>query len=754
MSDSACLDLVDLDGATIGSITISCLPNSRVWGDANLPTLLDLRGEPTQDLAPAPVQLLEEVEYRFEVVCDGAIADVEPKELCSISDESNRNGRLKVGRATGSVRIQVTVESGRTGACELEVRSRKLSYESEYRDMLTRIASESAELAQSSFAPSALRRFEPSTEANAQTLYQRFAFLQALVDSGELDRAFQVIRHRPHLEYRTETRRVDPSRALRPSADLARQLVGPGPRQHVDAPIGGLPSVPLQVDERCHVETFDTVPNRFVRFVVQHWRNLADEVADRLEPSTASNQRGRREAIRMSESLSRLLTTPALAEAGELTSFPQSNTTLQGRAGYREIFRSFLLGEAASTISWDDGVDLFRAGQRDVATLYEYWVFLELVRIVESLPGFRIDRRPLTQATANGLSLDLTRQGKVLSGSGERHGREVRLELCFNRTFRHTAGGTGSWTVQMRPDCSLRLTVSGLGRTYDTWLHFDAKYRIQSFVGGFDTVIDSDDAPTVVSTSVERPQPADLAKMHAYRDAIRRSAGAYVLYPGGDDGAAPRHEQYHEILPGLGAFVLRPTDTGTTSQRSETALRQFLEDVIGHVAAQGTSLERSTFWTDKVNQQPDASHIDFEPSLESPPADTRVLLGFVRSSEHLRWVTDRCRYNLRADRRRGSVGLDSPTLATDFVVLYLAGSDELWLARTTGALFVESADELAASGYPEPRGERYVSLGLAEVTALASVQADRVHVLAARASEPGGPVVVTWSDLFATTGID
>ena len=29
---------------------------------------------------------------------------------------------------------------------------------------------------------------------------------------------------------------------------------------------------------------------------------------------------------------------------------------------------------------------------------------------------------------------------------------------------------------------------------------------------------------------------ADLLKMHAYRDAIRReTAGAYVLYPGGDD---------------------------------------------------------------------------------------------------------------------------------------------------------------------------------------------------------------------------
>ncbi len=361
MTDAAALDLATADGTSIGTVTISCLPDNLQWRDMS--TLLDQRDVPTQPSASAPVQLLEEVEYRFELCCAEPIARIEPAELFSPSGASNRDGRLKAGRSTGSVRLEVTLASGAIGTCEVEVRSRKLNYESEYRFMLTRIATESAELAQSTFAPSALRGLEPSSEANAETLYQRFAFLQALVDSGELDRAFQIIRHRPHLEYRTETNRVDPARALRPSADLARQLVGPGPRQRVAHPIAGLSTAPLAIDERCHVETFDTVPNRFVRFAVHHWRNLADDVADRLGQTAAADQRGRREARRMSESLSRLLARPALAEAGELTSFPQANTTLHGRSGYREIFRSFLLGEAATTITWDDGPDLFRAGQ-------------------------------------------------------------------------------------------------------------------------------------------------------------------------------------------------------------------------------------------------------------------------------------------------------------------------------------------------------------------------------------------------------
>ena len=48
--------------------------------------------------------------------------------------------------------------------------------------------------------------------------------------------------------------------------------------------------------------------------------------------------------------------------------------------------------------------------------------------------------------------------------------------------------------------------------------------------------------------------------MHAYRDAIRRSAGAYVIYPG-DEERTPFME-HHEVLPGLGAFPLRPGATG------------------------------------------------------------------------------------------------------------------------------------------------------------------------------------------------
>ena len=138
----------------------------------------------------------------------------------------------------------------------------------------------------------------------------------------------------------------------------------------------------------------------------------------------------------------------------------------------------------------------------------------------------------------------------------------------------------------MRPDCSLRLRPDGLGRDIAAddlavWLHFDAKYRVEFAAEQFAPPDERDGALAVEAEAVERlarSKREDLLKMHAYRDAIRRSAGAYVIYPG-DEQRTPFME-HHEVLPGLGAFPLRP---GATGPVGAAALDRFLADVLDHV---------------------------------------------------------------------------------------------------------------------------------------------------------------------------
>ena len=63
--------------------------------------------------------------------------------------------------------------------------------------------------------------------------------------------------------------------------------------------------------------------------------------------------------------------------------------------------------------------------------------------------------------------------------------------------------------------------------------------------------------------------------MHAYKDAIRRTSGAYVLYPGDTN---KRLKGFHEVLPGLGAFPIKPSE----SSNETIHLENFLKEVLGH----------------------------------------------------------------------------------------------------------------------------------------------------------------------------
>ena len=97
----------------------------------------------------------------------------------------------------------------------------------------------------------------------------------------------------------------------------------------------------------------------------------------------------------------------------------------------------------------------------------------------------------------------------------------------------------------------------------------------------------------------------DLLKMHAYRDSIRRSQGAYVLYPGVEpaevwDGQVEYRAWvgYQELLPGLGAFAVRP---GPEKNKAIEQIGNFLEDVLDHMAEDNSIRERIALATALFN---------------------------------------------------------------------------------------------------------------------------------------------------------
>src|SRR5262249_10615227 len=157
-------------------------------------------------------------------------------------------------------------------------------------------------------------------------------------------------------------------------------------------------------------------PNRFVRFALERWRSIVAATRDALLRETESQQvaRGLRESTAMLEYLDVLLSDPLFREVGSLTGFPRGNPVLQRREGYRDLYEAYIESEVAGKLAWDGGEDVYSAGQRNVATLYEFWVFLQFAQIIGDVCDQDFDPTALVRLGDTGLSLTL-RRGKALS---------------------------------------------------------------------------------------------------------------------------------------------------------------------------------------------------------------------------------------------------------------------------------------------------------------------------------------------------
>jgi hypothetical protein len=488
------------------------------------------------------------------------------------------------------------------------------------------------------------------------------------------------------------------------------------------------------------------------------WRGVVSQISDILQQleDNPARKRGGRETKQVLDELDAILSEELFREIGPLYRFPADDQVLQKREGYREILRAYIQFEVASKLVWSGGEDVYGAGQRDVATLYEYWVFLKLAQVISALCDAKFDFSSLIDVQKNGLNVSLRRgKTKVLTGTALRLGRELTIELWFNRTYSSSklVGSETSWSEQMRPDYTLRISsFAGISGGFEpVLLHFDAKYRLQILEDLFDrdgTTTESSDTANDLAPS-ETVLRSDLLKMHAYRDAIRRSAGAYVIYPGREEEI---RREYHELLPGLGAFALRPTETGTANG-SET-IRQFISDIFDHVASQITQHEPGRFWLREVFEKtrPSKMRAPSADFLIAPPADTKVLLGYVKNAKHWTWIETTHNYNLRGDVRRGSVGLTSKELSCDLVILYCSDLNKTSIAQIIGIPQLRTREELLASGYPTPRGNQYycVELEFLKADRWQAILTSEVvqNMSLRRAPILGAPVAMTWYELI------
>jgi predicted component of viral defense system (DUF524 family) len=599
--------------------------------DNNAGSLREIPPEEAEDFGEECIQLSEGCSYQFHVSEPDFHLKLIPgivRKLVSIGEERD-TGIISPGLYVGRLVLTIQKEDVDCSKAAVEVRSRKLSFRSEYRRMLDDVSAASLDLLISLGSPSETRVvIDPSI--NTTSAQQVFFFLHSLIGGEDFAAAIKRIVSYPHTALSSNDLEQPISRIGRAEAGMLRQLASkqprvPVPTDHVFST--KLSSLPRNVIRREHVETVDTRENRFVKFVLTQMRDFLDDLTRLLDRGSTNDQLfGRSCVTPLVMKLDGFLHQPFFASIGLLLDLSIVSPVLQKRSGYREVLSSWIKFQSGATLSWGASSDVFGVGVKNAAVLYEYWVFFILLSVFDPwIEDRALIARSILRRGRGGLSLSL-KYGELLEVEGLRikhAGLTWRVQFFFNKTFstgsssevtgrlRYLSTPTGeAWTRRMRPDYSFLIFPEGveieeairLGKFAQ--LHFDAKYSIKSLIEAFGS---EDDTPIIGGIDANYNR-TDLLKMHAYKDAIRRASGSYILYPGNDFNSGHQlWREYHEVLPGLGAFSVRPSDTDRASEMLRLFFLDVLDQLVGVV-----SLGFSSLFKDRL-ERPSVGHFNLPP---------------------------------------------------------------------------------------------------------------------------------------------
>lgn len=230
-----------------------------------------------------------------------------------------------------------------------------------------------------------------------------------------------------------------------------------------------------------------------------------------------------------------------------MDSLPLNSQVLQKKEGYRDILSYYLMFEFGFKINWKELSDKFKGHEKKVYELYEYWSYFKLIEIMQEICDCKVNFEDIFTISDNGMSLEL-REGIAKSFDYN----EIKIDLLYNKTFKKTDDMYKSYSVNLRPDYTLR--VHG-NKTY--FIHFDAKYKIH---------MDS-----------KKFKNEDIIKMHTYKDAIPNTIGAYIIYPGINDKI---YYENDKKLESVGAFSLIP------GQEKTDKIVVFIKNLIAKIARQ------------------------------------------------------------------------------------------------------------------------------------------------------------------------
>ena len=230
-------------------------------------------------------------------------------------------------------------------------------------------------------------------------------------------------------------------------------------------------------------------------------------------------------------------------EVGVFEKRSHFSTSLTKGAGYRDFMQIYLLLTRGLEITQND---IFKIEQKNISTLYEYWCFLMLVKILKEQNANDIEYQDLIKIKAGKVKVELEKGHKSKVTFKNQLTNETTT-IYFNREF--VRDSKKIFTYNQRPDYSIQFSKNGFSKPF--WYLFDAKYRFDENTRNENDVFNV-------------PQDA-IGQLHRYRDAILHTE--------------PSTSTYRGAIKNLGGIILYPYPLGEDKFEKDNIFFRSIEDV-------------------------------------------------------------------------------------------------------------------------------------------------------------------------------
>ncbi|MBM3418643.1 MAG: DUF2357 domain-containing protein, partial [Bacteroidetes bacterium] len=354
----------------------------RLWIDARRPDSLFDAKENANEHNEARFQLVEGCIYDFQISDpDFVLGDV-GENIIQQHKRIKNIGTISPNIFVGTLSIPILDKDSSEEFCKvgLEVQSIKSGYRDDYRDMLELITEKCTDLLLQANSPIS-QHFEIDYTKDGETLYQKFAFIKSVVGTYEFAEAIHRIVTAPATKWTETTEEKDIRNARRFSNTNIKELLKGSKRTKLPEThylrSYGIDTLTERITTIRKTDSLDTPENRFIKHALENFLKFCTDINNKAKKF--GHKKMENESTLLILELESQLHHAFFKDISRPTTLKLNSPVLQRKEGYREVLRVWLMFDLAAKLIWKGGEDIYSGGKKDIATLYEYWLFFKLL---------------------------------------------------------------------------------------------------------------------------------------------------------------------------------------------------------------------------------------------------------------------------------------------------------------------------------------------------------------------------------------